>query len=40
MAVIALLSITATFATGLIANADETSANNDITITAPAGARR
>ncbi|ATO39220.1 hypothetical protein BP20092_00020 [Bifidobacterium pseudolongum subsp. globosum DSM 20092] len=37
MAVIALLSITATFATGLIANADETSANNDITITAPAG---
>lgn len=37
LAVIALLSITATFATGLIANADETSANNDITITAPAG---
>lgn len=36
LAVIALLSITATFATGLIANADETSANNDITITAPA----
>ncbi|RYP98764.1 isopeptide-forming domain-containing fimbrial protein [Bifidobacterium pseudolongum] len=37
LAAIALLSITATFATGLIANADETSANNDITITAPAG---
>lgn len=37
LAVIALLSITATFATGLIANADETPANNDITITAPAG---
>ena len=37
LSVIALLSITATFATGLIANADETSANNDITITAPAG---
>ena len=37
LAVIALLSVTATFATGLIANADETSANNDITITAPAG---
>ncbi|WP_101671078.1 isopeptide-forming domain-containing fimbrial protein [Bifidobacterium anseris] len=37
MAAIALLSITATFATGLIANADETPANNDITITAPAG---
>ena len=36
LAAIALLSITATFATGLIANADETSANNDITITAPA----
>ena len=35
LAAIALLSITATFATGLIANADETSANNDITITAP-----
>ena len=37
LAAIALLSITATFATGLIANADETPANNDITITAPAG---
>ena len=37
LAAIALLSITATFATGLIANADETSANNDITITAPGG---
>ena len=36
LAAIALLSITATFATGLIANADETPANNDITITAPA----
>lgn len=35
LAAIALLSITATFATGLIANADETSANSDITITAP-----
>ena len=35
LAAIALLSITATFATGLIANADETSANNGITITAP-----
>lgn len=37
LAAIALLSITATFATGLTANADETPANNDITITAPAG---
>lgn len=37
LAAITLLSITATFATGLIANADETPANNDITITAPAG---
>lgn len=37
LAAIALLSITATFATGLIANADEVPANNDITITAPAG---
>ncbi|RYQ32886.1 isopeptide-forming domain-containing fimbrial protein [Bifidobacterium pseudolongum] len=37
LAAIALLSITATFATGLIANAGETPANNDITITAPAG---